>query len=187
MNRLRKTLLFIFSGKAGVGKTYCSNVLLGEARKLGYLCEKTSFASGIKNVASEMGWDGLKDTRGRKLLISIGAAGRKYDRDTWVRKAMEDLEGSPMYPLDIVCIDDWRFPNELYFIESNFPLYVPIPIRVSAPKREILVGTKEYNDRSETSLDTFTGFKYVVDNNPFSDGPVEKVIYEILSKEISNY
>ena len=51
------------SGKATSGKTTAAQVICEE-----FLAESFAFGDGVKRVALELGWDGKKDARGRKLL-----------------------------------------------------------------------------------------------------------------------
>lgn len=95
MNTLTRTIGF--TGLAGSGKSYAANWM-----KLRTGGEIWSFASKIKGIALAMGWDGEKDSRGRKLLQDIGTAGREYRRDCWLRNL-------PTHP---VIIDDVRYINE---------------------------------------------------------------------------
>jgi hypothetical protein len=160
---LTHTLCFMFSGKAGVGKSYCSDLLFTLLRSKGLAVYRLSFARGVKSTASFMGWDGNKDKRGRRLLQKIGQIGREYDADMWVRSGMREVEESVGYPYDAIIIDDWRFGNEFNFIVNNEPLYKVVDIRVSALNRECLRGTPEYNEISETELDDFA-FRYTINN-----------------------
>ena len=156
---LSHTLCFMFSGKAGTGKTHSSEIAQKLCNNAGLSTFRAPLAKGVKDTARFMGWDGEKDRRGRILLQKIGAIGRDYDKDMWVRAAFCSIEESVGYPYDAVFIDDWRFTNELEFIQREQLLYKPVLIRLEAPDREILSGTPEYNDISETGLDNF----------PFSD------------------
>jgi hypothetical protein len=161
--RLSHTLCFMFSGKAGTGKTFSANLAYEWCKELGLKPYKVSFAYAVKNTAIFMGWDGQKDAKGRKLLQDIGKAGRSYDIDLWVKKAFFTIEAQVGYPYDVVFIDDWRFKNEIKYILDNEKLYKPISIRVNALDREILTGTTEYSDISETELDDYT-FDWTIDN-----------------------
>lgn len=88
-----------FTGLAGSGKTYAATWFRFRTGK-GSIW---SFAGKIKTIAKSMGWDGVKDDRGRKLLQQIGSAGRAYDPWTWVQKMPIDQP---------IIIDDVRFTNE---------------------------------------------------------------------------
>lgn len=173
-----KTICFLLSGKAGVGKSYTANLLNGYLTLKGYNQGIYHFADGVKKTAIFMGWNGNKDQQGRILLQGIGQTGRAYDEYLWVRDTFKRIEDSEEYPYDFIIIDDWRFKNEYRFIASNEILYRPIKIRIEAPARELLIGTPAYNEISEVDLDGFDLFDYIISND--EDG------YEHLFKELLN-
>lgn len=181
---LTHTLCFLFSGKAGVGKTYCSGIALKAMAQAGYAVANFPFAKGVKDTALLMGWDGKKDQRGRQLLQSIGQIGRRYDELTWAKRTFNEVESSAGYPFDAIFIDDWRFKNEIKYITDYERLYKVVPIRIDAPNREILKGTREYEDISETELDDFE-FKYVFDNSFDGIEYIKSNLLDMLIKEIS--
>lgn len=161
---LPKTVCILLSGKAGVGKTYWSKVLDGLLLENDYKVTKESFATGVKDTARFMGWEGRKDDAGRRLLQDIGRAGRLFDIDMWVKSTFRRLDESVGYPYDVVIIDDCRFRNEIDYIKKKQHLYKVVPIRINAPSREALINTDAYMDESEVDLDNFD-FTYRVDNN----------------------
>jgi hypothetical protein len=154
MARTKKPVFVLIAGKAGTGKTSLANYLvskLGELKGIGVI--QVAFANEIKTVARKIfGWTGEKDHKGRRLLQVIGTeCGREYDEDIWVRKTVQHVMDMNLYPPNFIIIDDWRFPNECYFIK-NQPFYDVVTIRIEAPNREQLKGTPEENHPSETSL-----------------------------------
>ncbi len=181
---LSKTICFLFSGKAGVGKTYCADVLLNLLKEKKLSALKFPFAFGVKAVATFMEWDGNEDQRGRRFLQDIGRIGREYSPDVWVKSTFIRVEESVGYPYDSIVIDDWRFNNEISYIKDNELLYEPITIRIVAPKREMLKGTMEYYEPSETELDGYD-FLWKITNDEDGTQKVEKALRAILSLEIS--
>jgi hypothetical protein len=158
-----KTKVILLSGRAGVGKTTTANMLKELFENQGKSADIFPFARGVKIVAKLMGWDGIKDDKGRELLIGVGNVARAYNENVWARINVEEIiEGHPKYPLDIVLIDDWRFPNEGKYIEEN-PLYQVFRVRIHSPNRESLLGTKYYFDVSETSLPEYEEGFYFYD------------------------
>jgi energy-coupling factor transporter ATP-binding protein EcfA2 len=168
-----KTMCILISGKAGVGKTTSANILKGIfATIYGYESYIGHFAGGVKEVARQMGWDGLKDERGRKLLQQIGGVGREYDINNWCSWLFDrELPSQLQFPYDIVLVDDWRFPNESLYVRS-MPGYNVFTVKIVAPEREILKGTPEYNDASETALEDA---KVVYDALLFNQGTMEEL------------
>ena len=150
----------LISGRAGVGKSTSAKILKD---LLDADCLLENFARGVKGVAYAMGWDGVKDAKGRKLLQDIGRVGRQYNEDIWVEMTEERIF-TILPPPEFVIIDDWRFPNEYNHIKLD-PAFEIETIRIDAPGRECLKGLPEYDDISETAL-TNNNFEYdfLVDN-----------------------
>lgn len=176
---LPKTLCFLFSGKAGVGKSFHAQVMSNILKESGYSSTRDSFAMGVKRAATSMGWDGKKDQKGRRLLQDVGQTGRRYDEDMWVRETFGRLEDAEEYPFDVVIIDDCRFRNEIAYVQKYEQLYECIPVRISAPEREILKGTPEYNEISELDLDDYKFLDSVVNE---VGGDVSPYINQLLLK-----
>ena len=172
--RTNKTVFILVSGKAGVGKTTLSDYLSQKLSNIaGISVLNTAFALPIKRIAySVFGWDGEKDSKGRRLLQVIGTeAGREYNENIWVKKTLDFALTSSIFPPNFVIVDDWRYPNELSYIEEQ-KFHDVLPIRVEAPNRESLKGTSEAKHVSETSLQSGYNelgswnsyYKFVVDN-----------------------
>jgi energy-coupling factor transporter ATP-binding protein EcfA2 len=166
----KKTPVIVISGKAGVGKTTLANYLVKMAKESSNEAVIIPFASGVKKIASLMYWDGKKDESGRQLLINIGKAGRLYDKDVWAKIAFGPLLDSKIdLNTDFIIVDDWRFPNECEYVESNKE-YRVFKVRVFAKDREFLKGTSQYFDESETSLpEDFRQYNFCISN----DGSLE--------------
>lgn len=180
---MKKSLLFMFSGKAGVGKTFSSEFVVSELSKLDYNAAKISFAYGVKKIATLMGWNGVKDQKGRRLLQGIGQVGRMYDENTWVADTINRLDNAPLI-YDVVCIDDVRFPNEYTYVRDTQPLFKPVLIRIESKDREILKGTPEAHEISEIALDNYELFDYVVQNPVYDNSYILKALTEIVGLEV---
>ncbi len=160
-----QTVCVLFSGKAGTGKTTSADYCLTAIARTELTAVKASFARGVKQIAEQgFRWNRNKDDAGRTLLQMVGRTGRMYNKDLWASKTIDEyIPDMPGYPFDLVFIDDWRYVNEVQYIEND-GLYFPVTVRIDAPEREILKGHAGYSDSSETELDDFT-FQYHVDNS----------------------
>ena len=142
--------VILVSGRAGEGKTTFTRLCVRILAEHGIMAEIVPFAQGVKEVASEMGWDGKKDSRGRKLLQDVGRIGREYNENLWAEQAVEriNLDSLNSYVIDF--IDDWRFSNEGYVVDKVFDV---TKIRIIRPQQfHTLYGTDLYNDLSEVGL-----------------------------------
>lgn len=95
-------------GLAGSGKDTAGTAVCEE----GWI--RGGFASSLKLTCASLGWDGNKDTKGRKLLQEVGMAGRAYDPQMWV-----NLARKLVYSTEAVCWTDVRFVNEADFIRNE--------------------------------------------------------------------
>ena len=178
--RTKKTVVILFSGKAGSGKTTAASILL---EKLGQYPDlrlfQYSFANPIKHLCQTyIGWDKNKDDKGRRLLQNIGTVGREYDIDVWVKWFLIAMDKSAqILPFSFALIDDWRFENESEFLKKN-PFLDVVTLRMYGRQSEL--SEKAGNDASENSLPedvNSTLYSYTVNNS----GSVEE-----LSKELEN-
>lgn len=77
------------------------------------------FAGPVKDIARQIGWDGEKDERGRRLLQLIGTeVGRSYDPDVWVNKWTAQVLNHWADYVPLIIADDVRFPNEVSRIQE---------------------------------------------------------------------
>lgn len=128
-----------FCGPAGTGKSTAAKYLL---KKFGG--SLLSFASPLKLLAYQLGWDGKKDERGRKFLQQLGMTVREYDEDYWLNALLDRIGGLQDY--DNYFVDDLRFPNEYEGLKLNGFLIVRLE-----PRGFDLSGSWR-SDASEVSL-----------------------------------
>lgn len=110
------------TGRMQVGKTTLAEMIRGVAAQHEKDCLILPFAHPVKCLALQMGWNGEKDAKGRRLLQLIGTeCGREcIDPDIWVRRwwYYADPSLQPGEPTPIIIADDVRFENEAEKIES---------------------------------------------------------------------
>ena len=158
-----KTIVLI-NGIARSGKDTFAEMLVP------HLCgtDKTGFilpnAFGVKEVASKVyGWNGVKDERGRSLLIDITNTGYKYDPMFWEKYAnnhLKSLEKQINQNFDFVVVPDFRYPiTQRYYIALGYRV---ITIYVARPDFDNELGVNKY-DVSEMPMDI--DFDYTVIND----------------------
>lgn len=81
-------------------------------------CKVLPFAYPLKQAAINIGWDGKKDAKGRRLLQLLGTElGRQcIDENIWVNKWEAQRSSAKGESVDIVIADDMRFQNEINHI-----------------------------------------------------------------------
>jgi len=173
--RTRKTVIILVSGLAGAGKTTVSDLMKNRLNLKYPELEivRYSLSSPIKYVAQAFfDWDKEKDEKGRKLLQQLGTVGREYNENLWIKHLLTQLDRNfgdkdRIYPVNMVIVDDWRFPNEVQTLRKN-PLLNVVTIRVFG--RGGLNG-EVAEDISENSLPEATAENLdTIRMNPFSVG-----------------
>lgn len=161
-------LIIGLSGKAQVGKDTIGDYLV---RKYGF--EKLGFAVYLKSLAKNVfGWNGEKDSRGRKFLQDLGTIIRQFDSEFWVRPVVGYIMSNPQ---KCIVVTDVRHVNEARAIKAIGGLV----IRVERADRDLgALGGHE----SEIALDDYIGFDLVVQNNGGFDELYSKVSTFIDSK-----
>jgi len=108
------------TGPAGAGKsTFARHLLCALAeRHIPAIC--IPFAAALKKLARSIGWDGVKDARGRRLLqllgtdVCRGCISDSYWIDRWRAAVVRAAETH----VHVVVTDDVRFPNEAFAIRA---------------------------------------------------------------------
>jgi hypothetical protein len=145
--------IVLISGHAGSGKDTFADFLikyLPDARKY-------AFADSIKEIARKyFDWNGIKDRKGRQLLIGIGAAGREENLHVWTERVIEKIEKDRP---GIAVISDWRFKHEYEKMKEVFGMENIMTVRIQKE------GIKVIDDISEHDLDDFLDFDFIIQNN----------------------
>lgn len=161
-------MLIGLSGKQRVGKD-----TVGHWLEVKYDFERVSFAALLKKFARKLGWDGRKDSRGRKLLQELGMVVRTYDENFWIDEAVRQMAKSErtIGQEDFV-VTDVRFKNEARYIKESDGIL----IRITRPDE-----ITDDAHPSETELDDYE-FDHVIksvlgDLNSLYE-QVEKIVNE---------
>ena len=177
--------VFLISGKAGHGKDTFARVLSEEIKKR----EKTflilHFADLVKYYARQyLEWDGEKNEYGRALLQCIGNdTFRDYDSNYWARITAECAAVFGKYfNYDYILIPDTRYPNEIEEVKKYNSNSCVIKVVRRDEYGNIYnnpnLTEEQKNNPSETSLDNYSEFDYIITNYDYD--------FEYL-KEASNY
>lgn len=75
--------------------------------------EIISIASGLKAIATQMGWMGGKAPRDRRFLRQLGMLGREYEPECWVNDWLHRAQACSARR---IVVDDLRFENEARII-----------------------------------------------------------------------
>ena len=107
-------------------------------------------------------WHENKTVLTRSILETVGTDifKKRIDSQHWAKIVYERAKS--LTNVDVILITDWRFPDEFEVFQDEFLYekhFKPVAIRVER-------STKIKNDHSSnTSLDDFECFDYVIDNN----------------------
>jgi len=125
MHNVQGEDLFVIGicGKAGAGKTAFAKYIIEQFlsltdNKIG--CTIVPFARALKDMALDMGWDGKKDEKGRRLLQLLGTDVCRdcIDENYWVKKWRDALIRETTKGIQLIIADDVRFGNEVLCINE---------------------------------------------------------------------
>ena len=154
--------IFIISGKARSGKGDISKIISNYFKD-----KKTitiSFGHYIKDYAKRVSsWDGNEDNKPRELLQQLGIEliKNKIDNKLFIRRILEDIEIFS-YFYDIIIINDARLIDEIETLKEKYK--DSISIRVIRNNVSNKLTNEEKKHITETNLDNYTNFDYVVYN-----------------------
>ena len=171
--------IFIISGKAGSGKDLVSSLICEYYKNL--KCKKLSYAYYLKQYVKNItNWDGKEETKPRDILQSIGIdlLKNKIDKNFLINRVSEDIQVYS-YFYDVIIITDARLLEEIKIPVNKFKNVVTI--RINRNKENDL-NINQKNHITETDLDEYKEFDYIIENNDNYDELVNN-IKNILKEE----
>lgn len=163
--------IYIISGKASTGKNTVADIIKEKEN------DKTiiiAYASYLKEYAKNiLNWDGSEDSKPRTFLQELGDLVKEIDPMFLVNRIIEDIEVYKHFYNNII-ISDARFAFEIENIKDKYSTCV---IRVNG-KDSMLTETEKMHN-TETSLDDYNDYDYVINNNDTIDS-LRNNVYEIL-------
>ena len=167
--------IFIISGKARHGKNTVADLIKEYYENQNLKVINDSYAYYIKDYAKRISnWDGNENTKPRELLQQLGTnlIRQNIDRLFFINRMIEDLKGFS-YFYDIITISDGRFEEELDLIKNKFDNV--ILIKVDRPYFDNGLTQEQKNHPTETSLDNYNKFDYIIENDSTIENLKEKV------------
>ena len=195
----KKIEIYGVSGKLGSGKNYVAEKILLPFLNRTVSSEKNSLSLALADhfkvdvcVKQNIDYERIfikKDEESRKILQLKGTEeGRlKYGEDIWINILKTWIRLHSERGVERFVVTDLRFPNEVEFIKKMGGKV----IRIHAPKRNHDAVVKEAkgdpekissikNHSSETALDNYTGFDYILYNDYGNEKNVEKDLEKFL-------
>ena len=184
----KKPLIFVVSGKARAGKDTTCEFIRNYAKLKNLQSTNLQFSSYIKMYAKTIvNWDGNDDTKPRTLLQELGTdvIRKNIDELFFVNRIIGDIKVYSYY-LDIITISDTRLPIEIDSLKKEFDNVVSI--NIERPGYESSLNIAEKNHVTETALDNYHNFDYVIINDGTLDElntKAKKILDEVIDNEKS--
>lgn len=170
----RKIRIYILSGKSGSGKTQVADYIIDDYAKENMKAVNLYYAYYLKDYAKRiLGWDGAEETKPRDFLQQIGSEliKKHVNRDLVINRLLDDIEVFS-YFYDVIVISDARFIDEINLVKAKYNDAISINI---IRNKENNLNEQEKKHDTETSLDGFTDYDYVIHNNGTLEELQEKV------------
>jgi len=102
-------------------------------------CKVVPFAKPVKDFAFQLGWDGKKDQKGRRLLQLIGTeCGREcINKDIWIKHWSKTVKQYFNDGMKIIIADDVRFDNEVDMIHRSHGYLIKVVGRSAATLEDL--------------------------------------------------
>lgn len=173
--------IIILSGKARAGKDTSAEYIKKYYEQQGKSIINLQYSSYIKEYAKKItNWDGSDETKPRQLLIDLGTnlIRKQIDRYLFVNRMIEDIKVLS-YFFDIITISDARLEEELLMPKEQFK-NVKL-IKVERPNFENGLTSDQKKSLTETGLDNFNDYDYIIHNDSDLDN-LEKVVSKMLEE-----
>lgn len=181
--------IIVICGLATHGKSTAAKILKDFC--VGSKLEVIPFAKALKEIAMRLGWDGVKDKKGRIILQHLGTeVCRNIDDDYWVKRWGEAVDKAFENGADVVLCDDLRFYNEMEEAKRRGAYFIKIKKRMSWFSKLIrkiklklgLVHASEicFNDNEaffDLVINNYWGFEYI-------EKQLEKVVEDLHIRDL---
>lgn len=186
------------SGKIGSGKNYIAEkILYNMLTKRGKNVSIIAFGDYLKMMCytyDNIPYEKLfinKDEDTRKILQTRGTDARKSDDNVFIKMLECNMKILFDRNTDVIIVTDVRFNNEVDFLKSKNSILIRInAINRTINKMRDECGTENTlsisTHKSETELDNYNGFDYIINNDYDNEKNVYNILNEILEESIHN-
>ena len=155
--------IILIGGKARSGKSTIANFMVEELKKQGKKPCELQIGQYIKYYAMKyFNWDGKEETKPRSLLQELGTEviRNKIDPDFHIDRLIQDIEVLS-YFYDTFIVSDVRMPVEIEKPKTKFDNVVTLKMVRESDE----LNSKEQKHVTETALDSYEGFDYIINND----------------------
>jgi len=171
-NRSHTAQLIVLSGESGSGKDTLAEQVLSYKSNF----QLYAFANPLKDMAIEVGWNGIKDERGRTFLQSLGDVIRSYNSSYFIDKAKQVWQIAKNNNLSLIITDCRKIDEADWTIQQGGLL-----IRIERPHNPSGLKGEQKKHNTERELDNYK-FPFKIIN----DGTIEELVdkfYSIIEKK----
>ena len=171
----RNPKIIILSGKAESGKSLVASLIKDYFDS----CVVISYAFYLKEYAKNvLGWDGSEDSKPREFLQQVGVELIKDNINSrmLIDRVIDDIKVYS-YFFDVIVVSDARFVDEIVNIRDNFANVSVIHI----VGEDNSLSEEQRNHSTETGLDDFSDYDYVIDNDCSKD-LLRRKVYDVLEE-----
>lgn len=177
----KNTKIYILSGKAKSGKNLVSEII--EKYYKNKKCISISYSYYLKDYVKRItGWNGNEETKPREMLQQIGIEliKNKINDKLFINRVLEDISVFS-YFYDVIIISDARLIEEIEIPKQKLNNVTTIRINRDIDNK---LTEKQKSHITETALDNYTNFDYIIDNKDYET--LEKEVLKILEVEYEN-
>lgn len=176
----KNTKIYILSGKAKSGKDAVSKIITDYYKDK--KCISISYSYYLKDYIKRItGWSGSEEDKPRELLQQMGIEliKNKINDSLFINRLLEDIEVFS-YFYDVIIITDARLVEEVEVPKQKLNNVVTIRINRNSIDNNLTLEQKTH--LTETALDNYSNFDYVIDNNKDYTS-LEKEVLKIMGGE----
>lgn len=175
--------IYLVCGKARHGKDTVAEIIKSHYEGQGLKAINDFYSYYMKDYAKRItGWSGADDeTKPREFLQQFGTnlVRNQIDDDLFINRMIEDIKIFD-YFYDVIIISDGRLVKELDRIRDEF--HNVTIIRVNRPNFDNGLTEEQKKHITETGLDNYSNYDYVIENDSTIESlkeKVEKIIMEV--------